>query len=146
MAFLGQIGSLLTTGVKIETFNVVPKYFDNLRTILTTMAPMLGGIRAMHCCQRTLPWAMECFSCEQLAQLKVLKLRYHESEMDAALQEQCVNTVMDWLITPPGQATSNEGPKLFAARLWSDHGFSEQISTAVQQVLFQFCVWWKKQS
>ena len=87
MHFFRQIRPLLNAPLKISAY-AEPTNLENLRTILTNLAPLLLGSGTR--CRRALWWlrcydghaflvARQCLR-EQLAQLKVLKIDLDETE------------------------------------------------------------------
>ena len=122
MAFLGRIGSLLTV---LVMHNVSEDFLDNLRTALTTMAPLLDSIHALSCNEHTLPVAQQCLG-EKFNMAKKLLYVPTRDEEEAVVQAN-VNTIMDWLTQP-----AVEGPRLLYG--FKDSPFSVQIIQAVRQV------------
>ena len=134
MDFLDSIKPLLTP-LELSIYDA-SKHLDNLRTILTHLAPFLGGTHAIWCDDSTLPVVHLYFRAE-LAQLKKLQFLYIDqfgTASDANLHGN-VATVVDWLTQSDGQR------RLFNAHfLDNDNGFAEQyceqIYTAIRQVYF----------
>ena len=124
MDFLGRIGPLLTD-VGIDVWNLSTKYVDNLRTILTSLEPLLDGIHTLGCNPHTLPLAMQCFPRENMAKLNCLFHFDNDNTMDGAMARENVNTIVHWLTQPAA-----DGPKHCAVS-FSQFVFSQQCQKGI---------------
>ena len=159
--FLGLIGSLLTADLKLNlqcTSNSRWKCEENLRTILTNLAPLLlDGVHSLsfsaghvgYKADWTFPMVKQFFG-EQLANVKKV-LEIHGSGIfpfltkskenfalspDYEFSQENVNTIMNWLI-------SGNGPKLLKVFFPDfDARFPAQIFAAIRAVgnLFAICI------
>ena len=126
-----QVEALLSE-VNLKLTGILPSNLGNLRTVLTSLVPLVGGFHSLYCdgvgvC--ALPAIEQCFGGEEFDKLKMVKI--FNGEENAGMNEATINFLLNWL-TP--QQREYNGPKWCEMGMYNDSGFSAQIFAAIRQV------------
>ena len=144
MDFLAKIRPLLAD-LWIFLSPISANHLESLGTILTNLLPSMDGIGTLHCAKNyTPPVVRQSLSRDEgfASRLKKLSIRViydnrrglfkfereNNNTFSDIEQKQIVAFIMVWLSQP-----ENDGPRLL--EFYSDHGFYEQLCSAIRMVV-----------